>query len=153
MALAVSELADLDCVLLLWATNPLIPEALRVAEAWGFRYVTKFPWIKLSGPPQVNFLGEWEYKPNYGVGFWARGCSEDVFICRRGNVSPPELGWVGILSECFFHSRKPDNIYEFAESMPGPYLELFARRPRPGWDIWGNQIESTIQIGAEQVTP
>jgi N6-adenosine-specific RNA methylase IME4 len=144
--LPVQDIADDDCVLLLWATNPLLKEALRVVDAWGFQYVTKFPWIKLNGAPQINFAGDWEYKPNYGVGFWARGCSEDVFICRRGKVSPPEFDYVGILSENFFHSRKPENLYEYAESMPGPYLEMFARRSRPGWDVFGNEVENSIQL-------
>jgi N6-adenosine-specific RNA methylase IME4 len=143
-ALPVSTIADDNCVLLLWATNPLIPEALRVCKAWGFEYVTKFPWIKLHGSPQINLFGEWQYKPQYGVGFWVRGCSEDVFICKRGNVTPPELGWVGILSENFFHSRKPDNIYEYAESLPAPRLEMFARRRREGWDVFGDEVEGSI---------
>lgn len=144
--LDVSSIALDDSVLLMWATNPLIPEAIQACNAWGFRYVTKFPWVKLTGPPQINFFGEWQYKPQYGIGFWVRGCSEDVFVCKRGNVKPPPLGWVGILSENFFHSRKPDNIYEYAESMPGPYCELFARRKRPGWDAWGNEVDSDVDI-------
>lgn len=149
-ALPVSAVADENCVLLLWATNPLIPEALRVCKAWGFEYVTKFPWIKLQSPPQINFFGEWQYKPQYGVGFWVRGCSEDVFICKRGKVTPPELGWVGILSENFFHSRKPDNIYEFAESLPAPRLEMFARRRREGWDVFGNEVEGSIRLPTQR---
>src|SRR5262245_54425209 len=63
--LPVSEITDEDCVLLLWATNPLLPEALQVCKSWGFQYITKFPWIKLIGTPQINFFGDWEYKPQY----------------------------------------------------------------------------------------
>lgn len=147
-ALPVGELADENSVLLLWATNPLLPEALRVCDAWGFKYVTKFPWVKLVGTPQINFFGDWEYKPNFGVGFWVRGCSEDVLICKRGQAKPPEYDFVGILSENFYHSRKPDNLYEYAESMPGPYLEMFARRQRPGWDVFGNQVANSITLEA-----
>ena len=145
-ALPVQTVAADDCILLLWATNPLIPEALKVCNAWGFKYVTSFPWVKLSSPPQINFFGEWNYKPNYGVGFWVRGCSEHVFICKRGKVSPPPNDFVGILSENFFHSRKPENIYEYAESMSGPYLEMFARRQRQGWDVFGNEVEGSIRL-------
>lgn len=145
-ALPVQTVAADDCILLLWATNPLIPEALKVCNAWGFKYVTSFPWVKLSSPPQINFFGEWNYKPNYGVGFWVRGCSEHVFICKRGKVSPPSNDFVGILSENFFHSRKPENIYEYAESMSGPYLEMFARRQRKGWDVFGNEVEGSIRL-------
>ena len=56
------------------------------------------------------------------------------------------MGWVGILSENFFHSRKPDNIYEFAESLPAPRLEMFARRRREGWDVFGNEVEGSIRL-------
>lgn len=145
-AMPIQSIADDDAVLLLWATNPLLKEALRVCASWGFEYVTKFPWIKLTGQPQINFFGEWQYKPQYGVGFWVRGCSEDIFICKRGKASPPDFDFVGILSENFFHSRKPDNIYEYAESMPGPYLELFARRQRDGWDVFGNEVANSITL-------
>lgn len=145
-ALPVSTVAADDSVLLLWATNPLIPEALRVCKSWGFKFVTSFPWIKLTGTPQINFFGEWQYKPNYGVGFWVRGCSEHVFICKRGKASPPDFDYVGILSENFYHSRKPENIYEYAESMTGPYLEMFARRPRSGWSVFGNEVEGSIRL-------
>lgn len=151
-ALPVQTIAADDCILLLWATNPLIPEALKVCNAWGFKYVTSFPWVKLSSPPQINFFGEWNYKPNYGVGFWVRGCSEHVFICKRGKVLPPPNDFVGILSENFFHSRKPENIYEYAESMSGPYLEMFARRQRKGWDVFGNEVEGSIRLLTPRAT-
>ena len=90
----------------------------------------------------MNFWGEWDIKPQYGVGFWVRGCSEPLFIARRGKVSPPTDGFIGLLSENLRHSRKPENIYHYAEQLEGPYLELFARRPRQGWDSWGNEIKS-----------
>lgn len=100
-ALPVQTVAADDCILLLWATNPLIPEALKVCNAWGFKYVTSFPWVKLSSPPQINFFGEWQYKPNYGVGFWVRGCSEHVFVCKRGKVSPPPMILLGYCQRIF----------------------------------------------------
>lgn len=135
------------CVLLLWSTWPMLPTALGLIGAWGFEYVTGFPWLKLQGAPQLTLEGGWSYRPSYGVGFWARGCSEMVLVARRGNPAPPPLNFVGILSERFEHSRKPENLYEYAESMPGPYLELFARRARAGWDAWGNEIQNTLKVG------
>jgi N6-adenosine-specific RNA methylase IME4 len=75
-----------------------------------------------------------------------RGCSEFVLIGRRGNVSPPAGDVVGLLSENFGHSRKPDSLHEYAELLPGPYLEMFARRPRAGWDVWGNQVAGSITL-------
>lgn len=147
-ALPVRDFAADDCVLLLWATLPLLPDALDVADAWGFGYKTGMPWIKVEGDPRRNLWGEWEYRPQYGVGFWARACAELVLICTRGNPKPPPAAAasVGIISANFGHSRKPDNLYEYAELFAGPYLELFARRPRAGWDVWGNEVNSTLDL-------
>lgn len=142
-ALPVHDLADDNSVLFLWATWPLLPEAMRVVSAWGFTYVTAFPWIKIVGMPSITLWGELEIKPQYGVGFWVRGASELIIIARRGEVSPPNSGFVGLLSPNLRHSRKPDNIHHIAEQLSGPYLEMFARRPKAGWDVWGNQVEST----------
>lgn len=124
-------------------------DGLEVARSWGFEYVTKTPWIKLTGTPQIDLWGEWTYKPAWGTGFWVRGCSEDILICRRGSPSFPVNPPLGLVSERFEHSRKPDNLYEYAELFPGPYLELFARRARDGWDTWGNEVERTIALEKE----
>lgn len=151
-ALDVAALAADDCVLLLWATAPLLKDALAVVRAWGFEYKTKMPWIKLEGDPARSlFPGhEWVYRPQYGTGFWGRGCAEDVLICKRGNPKPPPAAAssVLLLSENFGHSRKPENLYEYAEYFPGPYLEMFARRARPGWDLFGDEVASTVEVAA-----
>ncbi len=115
-------------------------------DAWGFQYKTGFPWIKILDEPRMSLFGDMIIKPQYGVGFWVRGASEYVAIGTRGKVSPPNSGFVGLLSENFQHSRKPENIYEIAESLPGPYLELFARRRRDGWDAFGNEIEGSVNL-------
>ena len=129
----VNELAKADAVLLLWGTWPKLPEALKTMSAWGFEYVTGFPWIKMT--PSGHGI-------NYGVGYWVRGCSEYIFIGRRGKVSAPRLeGFLGLMSPNLHHSRKPDDIYQIAEALPGPYLELFARRSRRNWHSFGNEIE------------
>lgn len=141
-AMPISETAADDAVLLLWTTWPQLREGLEVIAAWGFEYITGFPWIKIVGEPSKDRWGELDIKPQYGVGFWVRGCSEPLLIARRGKVSPPVDGFIGLLSENLRHSRKPENIYHYAESLPGPYLELFARRKRLGWNSWGNQIGS-----------
>lgn len=142
LALPVADLAADECVMLFWATAPLLPEALQVVNAWGFEYVSKIPWIKLTDEPRRTLTGEVEFKPQYGTGFWGRGCSEDVLICRRGRPKPPKqvAGSLLLLSENFGHSKKVNNLYEYAEYFPGPYLELFARTPRDGWTSMGNGI-------------
>jgi N6-adenosine-specific RNA methylase IME4 len=142
-ALPVAGVCADACVLVLWATWPLLDQAFRLIAAWGFTYKTGFPWMKLDGDPQRSLLtGEYEYKPQYGTGFWVRGCSEPLLIAVRGDAKPYDARhFCGIVSENFFHSRKPQNIYEYAEAMRGPYLELFARRPRDGWTALGNEID------------
>jgi N6-adenosine-specific RNA methylase IME4 len=142
----IQTLAADDSILLLWATWPKLAEAMHVIESWGFRYLTGLPWIKIVGEPRRNLWGDLDIKPQYGIGYWVRTCSELVLIARRGNVSPPEGGSIGLLSENFGHSRKPDNLYDYAERLPGPYLEMFARRPRPGWDSYGNEIVGGIAL-------
>lgn len=145
-ALPVGDSAARDAVLLLWATWPLLPDAFAVIDAWGFRYLTGMPWVKIVGMPRLTLWGDLELRPQYGVGYWVRTCSELLLIARRGNVSPPDGGALGLLSENFGHSRKPDNIYDYAERLPGPYLELFARRPRAGWDAYGDQVTDSIGL-------
>lgn len=146
--LPVADLAADDCILLLWATWPKLDLALDVVESWGFRYLTAFPWIKVTSVSTDLFTGEIRLDVPYGVGFWARGTSEPILIARRGQVSPPSNGFVGLLSPNLHHSRKPDSIYDFAEALPGPRLEMFARRQRAGWSVFGNETPGSIDIYA-----
>lgn len=135
--LNVQAAAKDNCILLLWCTWPKLQIGLELISAWGFNYLTGFPWIKLS----KNGNGLY-----YGVGFWTRGCSELILIARKGNVSPPKKeGWLGLISPNMQHSRKPEDLHEFAESLPGPYLELFARRPRDGWTVIGNELSGYLK--------
>ena len=145
--LPIQDLAAPDSVLILWATWPtLYPDAGNIIDAWGFEYVTGFPWVKVDKPPVVDLWGETQMFPFYGIGFWVRGCSEPVLIARRGKPRLPDYDFLGLVGEGMKHSRKPDNLYHYAESLSGPYLELFARRTRPGWDVWGNEVESTVSV-------
>ncbi len=144
-ALPVADIAADDCVLLEWCTWPQMQEGLRVMNAWGFGYVTGFPWVKVTDV-SMTLWGQLTIDVPYGIGFWTRGASEYVLIGRKGNVSPPTDGFIGLLSPNLAHSRKPDSLHQYAESLPGPYVELFARRARKGWDIWGNQVSSTVQL-------
>lgn len=144
--LPVSGLAATDSVLLMWATWPkLVEAALPLMEAWGFEYVTGFPWIKVR---EVNMRldGDVDFTVPYGIGFWVRGATEIVLVGRRGDVKPPDTGYIGLLSPNLRHSRKPSSLYEYAEALDGPYLELFARRRRPGWDVFGNEVEGSIRV-------
>jgi len=146
-AMPVAQLAAKDCLLACWCTWPMLEEGVDLLKAWEFEFITGFPWIKTQGDPQKSlFDNEWLLKPIYWVGYWMRGCSEFVLLARRGKPKLPEADFVGLLSQNFQHSRKPENLYEYCESVPGPYLELFCRRPREGWDVFGNEIESTPAV-------
>jgi N6-adenosine-specific RNA methylase IME4 len=146
-ALPVADMAASDSVLLMWCTWPQMQEGMQVMNEWGFRYVTGFPWVKVTDVSK-DLWGDLNIKVPYGIGFWARGCTEFVMIGVRGNAKPPKDGFIGLLSPNLRHSRKPESLHHYAMSLPGPYLEMFARRPFPGFDIWGNEVESTLSLEA-----
>ena len=155
-ALPIGDMAADNSVLLLWSTWPQVFGAVEVIKAWGFEHVTGFPWIRLYRDPMIDLFGELHAKPVYGTGAWVRGCSEYVLISRRGDVKPPSNPhFMGLISKRFEHSRKPDNVYQYAEQFDGPYLELFARRPRANWDTWGNELTPDVDLGdiADNVPP
>ena len=134
-AVPVKALATDNAMLFLWGTWPKLLQVVEVMTAWGFDYITGFPWVKMTASE----------KPVYGIGSWVAGCSEYVLLGRRGNVSPPNVDnrYLGLVGPALGHSRKPDDVHDIAETLPGPYLELFARRTRPGWTVFGNEIEVT----------
>lgn len=132
-ALPVQTLARRDCVLIMWVVDCMIPEALAVGSAWGFKYkTTAFTWTKTtkSGAPAV------------GLGYWGRGQTEQAFLFTRGSPRRLSAGVRKlIVAPRRAHSRKPGEQYERIEALcAGPYVELFARQRRPGWDAWGDQL-------------
>jgi site-specific DNA-methyltransferase (adenine-specific) len=141
--LDIEAVADKDCVLFLWATYPMMREALAVIEAWGFQYKSiAFQWIKLNKK---------NGKPFYGLGRWTRGNSECCLIATKGkpkrkSASVSQL----IFSPLRKHSQKPDEAREkIIELMGGgslKRLELFAREKAEGWDIWGNELQNDVII-------
>jgi N6-adenosine-specific RNA methylase IME4 len=150
-ALPVGGWAARDAVLLMWATDPLLPRALEVIEAWGFTYKTvAFYWVKLNKAVAGRWSGDrlFDDAPLLterdfftGLGFWTRANPEPCLLATRGKPKRlagdvPKL----LLAPRREHSRKPDQAYQRIERLlPGPYLELFARQSRPGWDDLGNQ--------------
>lgn len=119
------------CVLFLWATVPMLPHALEVVEAWGFRYVTHFVWVKNKA----------------GTGYWNRNKHELLLVGRRGDIPAPALGtqWESVIEAAVGrHSEKPEDSYKMIEEMfPNlPKIELNARIRRDGWASWGNEIDA-----------
>jgi N6-adenosine-specific RNA methylase IME4 len=133
-ALPVEQLAADDCALFLWAVMPQLPEALAVIEAWGFTFKTvAFNWVKQNRSGEGFFTG---------MGYWTRANSEICLLATKG--SPTRLNddvHQVVMAPVAEHSRKPDEVANrIMRLTPGPYIELFARRPRDGWDVWGNEV-------------
>lgn len=138
-AVPVNELAADDCCLFMWVVWPTMPEALRVMDSWGFEYKTcAFAWMK-ADQYKLFALEEDVYM---GLGYWTRANSEVCLLGTRGNAKRRDNGIrQGIIEPKRGHSRKPDCVYERIERLvAGPYVELFARSRRPGWDAWGNEV-------------
>ena len=138
-ALPVSDLAADDCALFLWITMPMLCEAWEVMEAWGFSYKTAaFVWIKLNQKADSVY---------WGMGHWTRANAELCLLATRGTPrrQVKNIHQV-ILSRIEEHSKKPEEARRRIEALMGdvPRVELFARRPAPGWDVWGNEVDSTI---------
>lgn len=123
----VGEIAADDAVLFLWATAPMLPDALRVMTAWGFTYKSHVIWKK----------------DRIGTGYWFRSQHELLLVGTRGSKLPaPAMGTQGssvIDAPLGVHSAKPDEFHDLIEAyFPSlPKIELNARRSRSGWDAWG----------------
>lgn len=142
-ALPVADWAAADCVLLLWVTDPLLPTAFEVIRDWGFTYKTVgFYWAKLNRSADGLIYGQSSFFT--GLGFWTRANPELCLLATRGHPHRRRANVRKlIVSPRREHSRKPEEAYHRIEALcEGPYLEMFARGPRPGWDSWGAEAGS-----------
>lgn len=136
-ALPVASVCADTAHLYLWVPNALLPEGLAVLHAWGFQYKTNLVWHKIRKDGGSD---------GRGVGFYFRNVTELLLFGVRGKnartLAPGRSQVNMIETRKREHSRKPDETYDLIEACsPGPYLELFARGPRTGWTVWGNQSE------------
>ncbi|WP_245506236.1 MT-A70 family methyltransferase [Rhizobium ruizarguesonis] len=127
----VLDLASTDCLLWLWAVNPMLPQALQVMAAWGFEFKTAGTWLKTTKHGKINF----------GTGYILRGSNEPFLIGTRGSPRTAKnvrSGFTGLIRD---HSRKPEEAYAAAERlMPNARrLDLFSRTDRKGWTAWGDE--------------
>jgi len=134
LALPVQDLATKDAVLHLWTISSHFDQALELGEAWGFTYKSLgLIWVKTQkGDPET---------PKMGMGKWFRQEGEVCLLFTRGKPSRVSAGVRQVILEpAREHSRKPDESLARVEALTaGPYLELFSRSSRPGWDAMGDQ--------------
>lgn len=142
-SLPVVELAEDNAHLYLWVTNPVLteqrlrggPNVFEIVRRWGFEPKTMLTWVKSEN--------------GSGLGWYYRGDTEHVVFGVRGN-SP--IASSQRISNVFRHprgrhSKKPNSFFARVESVsPGPYLEMFAREQRPGWEVWGNEVKTNARV-------
>lgn len=155
-----------DACLFLWVCSPLIPETLRMAEAWGWEYKTvAFTWVKTNQDRLSMALK---------LGYWTRANSEQVWLFTRGKPQRRSKGVLQALHATIDypaesaavvtypgqHSAKPEEVQNRIQQLvDGPYLEIFARRYRPGWTTIGNELdglditESLRRLAADEPLP
>lgn len=133
--LPVAELSAENCALFMWCTWPMIFEAPKVMNAWGFTYRTlAWEWMKLNQRAEGLHMG---------LGYYTRSNLEPCLLAVRGSmpVSARDQREM-ILAPARRHSQKPDEQYDKIKRLypDGKRIELFARQEWPGWDVWGNQL-------------
>lgn len=129
------DIVDKNAVLFLWATVPLIEDAFQVMKAWGFEYKTMLTWRKIM---------------SLGMGYWYRGQCEHLLFGVKGKVKAFRMQEANFIqSKAGKHSQKPKEFRELIErstiQLPNK-IELFAREKSEGWDCWGNEIKSDIEL-------
>ena len=138
-AMPVADLMEENGHVWLWVTNATLEHGFEVLRAWGCTPRSVFTWLKA-------FSG-------FGLGVYLRNHTEHILLGTKGKSpilfkSQPNFGFFPRQD----HSHKPEEVHKIIERCsPGPYLELFARRRQPGWDVWGNEIESDVVLGGYPV--
>ena len=134
-ALRVNEITSDKCVLFLWTTHAYLPKAFEVMQAWGFNYQRTITWDKMNGLCLYGFHHRTEF----------------LLVGRKGNLPKfpkrktiPTL--IQISSKKLRHSEKPKEIREMIEIFGKDRIELFARIKTDGWDVWGNEVESSVAL-------
>lgn len=141
-AIPVASWCEENAHLYLWVTNSFMVEGHEIARAWGFKPKTILTWVKThqDNPQRVSMK----------TGYYFRGATEHVIFAVRGSLAlqtsegvPTAFLWPRINR----HSEKPDGFRNIVEKCsPGPYLEMFARTHRDGWDVWGNEAPAESQM-------
>lgn len=155
-ALPVKGLAAQNAALFMWCTWPFYEEGPKVMRAWGFEFKTvAFVWIKTNPTAPVNqysFLPADSFDDRMGLGRWTRGNTEYCLLGTRGKPRRESADVRQIIyAPQDAHSRKPDETRQRIVRLMGdlPRVELFAREQAEGWDVWGNEVNSTVELRTE----
>ena len=130
----VKDIADENCVLLMWVCDPMLDQALKVIDSWGFKYKTVgFTWAKTNRKTLGFFTG---------LGYWTRGNPEMCLLATKGRPKRIHKDVAQlVVAPRGRHSEKPLLHGEIERLCEGPYIELFARKKtRDHWDFWGNEV-------------
>jgi len=143
-ALPVKNITAEDCVCFMWSTDAHLPDALKVMDAWGFKYKTiAFIWNKKEkSGKQVCYMGQWTMKGSEIVLLGTRGKMTQFLKSRKVRQL------VEAERDRKKHSKKPQEVRDRIVDMFGDLkkIELFARAKTPGWDVWGNEVQSDIDL-------
>ena len=136
--LPVNEIADDNCVLFMWCTDPLLHKQIPIVEKWGFTYKTVgFHWVKTNKDKSKNLYA-------IGTGYWTRANNEICILATKGKISRVKGSNVHrlVVADRREHSRKPDCVRNRIVELMGdlPRIELFARQKVDGWDCYGDEI-------------
>ena len=152
-ALPIKNLADENCMLFLWITFPILDRVFEVINAWGFKYSTcGFVWVKGKkkfNNKQTSFLPQDSIQDFVGCGGWTRANAEICLIAKKGKLERKSKSVRQIIySPVRKHSQKPDIVKTRIIELCGdlPRIELFARQKTEGWDVWGNEVKSDIEL-------
>jgi len=137
----INKIADENCNLFCWTTHTFLPATFDIIKKWGFKYHCLLTWNKGNGRPHFGFKRNTEF-----VVYAYKG---KITVKQRGQFintlidSIPDLFYEKLTT----HSKKPTIFYKILENnTPKPRIELFARKGRDGWDVWGNEVESDIEL-------
>lgn len=140
-AMDIQSICDDDCVLIMWWVGSMPQEAIDLCSAWGFTL------------KNMNGLVRRKLTKNlldfFGMGWWTRAGSESAIIATKGKPKPLSRSIRAVQSFAVReHSRKPDEFRDLAVELVGdvPRLEMFARQKTDGWDVFGNEVEDSINI-------
>tara|TARA_R100001594_G_scaffold2878_1_gene11160 strand:- start:2971 stop:3531 length:561 start_codon:yes stop_codon:yes gene_type:complete len=136
--LPINKIADDNCVLFMWCTDPLLDKQIPIVKKWGFTYKTVgFHWVKTNKDKSKNLYA-------IGTGYWTRANNEICILATKGKISRVKGSNVHrlVVADRREHSRKPDCVRDRIIELCGdlPRIELFARERKKGWDCVGNQV-------------